>query len=433
MLDTLRSRFARAIAPTNGVAPSVAPRSETKGHGLSAGISFFSPDGTANIFHFDGRGPSSGALITRETAFAVAALCYAAIQYRADNIAEAPLRVAQLMDDGTHEFIPHELDRVLTEPSSDYDMAETLYLTVASLDLYARALWVKDDDRMDRLGQLMPFGGNEFTVARSDDRIYGKFDVTTQNGTKTRTPDEVVHFKYLSPYDRYEGVSPTDLALRHLNLGSDVENSVRRLFLNGMFPSVVISPDRDWAPSDDELAMFKDLIEQYQTGPANMGKPFVALGGSKVERVSFSLKDLVPDAIMDRLEATVCMAFGVAPVILGALAGLKNSPWSQMEEARRYTYEDTIIPLWGRLERAITRQLLRPIDPDPSRIIKFDTTRIAALQEDQSQRISDAQDATTWTLDERRRYAGQDPVDGEDGDWIEAASPRDSTTPTDED
>ncbi len=313
---------------------------EAKAAFLGTGIAFHGPTGTGKLIYSDGRENFDSPEVTRSTAFVVSAICYACIQWKADNIAEAPLRVARLLSDGSHEFVAHPLNELLQEPSEDYDMAETLWLTVASLEVFAKSLWVKDRNRVDQVGQLVPFNGQEYSVEADNGRIYGKYHLETSGPRKTRSPDEVVAFRYLSPYDRYDGVSPTDAAIRWLNLGSTVETSVRRLLLNGMFPSVVISPDKDWKPDKDEFDLFKQTITNYQTGPANSGKPFVALGGSKVTRVAFSLRDLLPDEIMDRVEASASMAYGIPPVVISALVGLKNSPWSQMREARRAAYDD---------------------------------------------------------------------------------------------
>ena len=424
MLDSIRRRVARALVPAESKAiPS-----------LGAGvIDFHGPNGTADLLYFNGMGSVDAKAVRRETAFVVSAMCYAATHYRASNLAEAPLRVARKLEDGSFEFVPHELDPLLADPSEDYDMGETVQLTVTSLDIFAQSLWLKADDRIGRLGRLVPFAGNEFSVEAGDGRIYGRYRVPALRGVRDSFgPDEVVHFKYLSPYDRYRGVSPTDAALGWLNLGSEVEASVRRLMQNGMFPSIVISPHQEWRPDEDEYERFKRNITQYHAGAANTGKPFVAMGGSKVERVAFSLRDLLPDEMLDRIEATVAMAFGVPPVVLGALVGLRNSPWSQMSEARRMAYDDTIVPLWRRLERVLTRQLLKPMGGDPSLCLRFDTADIPALQEDESARIADAAAATFWTLDERRQHTGQEPLGGELGEWIQATSNPEPSDPEEE-
>lgn len=409
MLENVRNRIALMLMSQ-----------EAKGVFLGTGIAFHGPSGTGKLIYSDGRENFDSPEVTRTTAFVVSAICYACIQWKADNIAEAPLRVARLLPDGSHEFVAHPLNQLLQEPSSDYDMAETLWLTVASLEVFARSLWVKDRNRIDQVGQLVPFNGREYTVEADNGRIYGKYNLTnTSKGPKSLTPEEVVAFKYLSPYDRYDGVSPTDAAIRWLNLGSTVETSVRRLLLNGMFPSVVISPDKDWKPDKDEFALFKQTITNYQTGPANAGKPLIALGGSKVARVAFSLRDLLPDEIMDRVEASAAMAYGIPPVVISALVGLKNSPWSQMKEARRAAYDDTLVPLWDRIARAVTRQLLRPVDSREDHVVLFDTSRITALADNQSAKIEDASSATWWTVDERRKHTGLEPLGGDRGAVVE--------------
>src|SRR5699024_7403398 len=102
----------------------------------------------------------------------------------------------------------------------------------------------------------------------------------------------------------------------------------------------------------------------------------------------------------------------VPAVVLQYLVGLKNSPWSQMEEARRVCYEDTIVSLWGKDERTLTRQLLREGDDDPTHYIRFDRSRIAALRADDTKRAAVvAQLSEIWTMDEGRIYTGQEPLD----------------------
>lgn len=407
MLERIRSRVAKLIAPP----------SESKGVTLS-GFDFYARD-MGHVVYFNGTGVGDERGLSRETAYAAAVIASAAIRYRATNVSEPPLRVYDRTDDGWELIEGHQLERVLGAPSDDYDMGETVWLTQASLDLDGKALWVKDADRMARTGRLMPFAGHEYSEEPADGRIYGRYRLRTMGGERKLTPEEVVAWRLLNVYDRYSPVSPTDVALSWLNLGASVKTAVRAMMQNGMFPSAVLSPHHEWHPDDDEYNKLKAEVERYHQGPANTGKPLIALGGMKAERMAFSLKDMLPDEILDRIEATVAMAYGVAPVILGALVGLKNSPWSQMQEARRYTYEDTIVPLWRATERVLTRQLLAPVDATPGRMIRFDTSEVAALQRDQAKDVTTAEQAKHWTIDERRIHTGQEPIGGERGQWIE--------------
>lgn len=406
MLERFRTKIARLIEPA-----------ETKAVTLT-GFDFVSR-GMGNVSYFGGAVPGDVEALLRETSYAAAVLSYAAIKYRATNVSEPPLRVYDRTEEGWEVVEDHALARLLEQPSPDYDMGQTLWLTQSSLDVDGRALWTKDADRMQRLGRLMPFMGREYTEEAGTDRIFGLYRLRTTRGELRLLPEQVVAWRFLNPADRYNPVSPTDVALSWLNLGASVKLAVRNAMLNGMFPGTIISPHHEWHPDPEEFERFKAEIERHHQGPKNAGKPLIALGGVKTERVAFSLKDMLPDEIMDRIEATVAMAYGIAPVILGALVGLRNSPWSQMSEARRFTYEDTIAPLWRMHEKALTSQLLLPVDATPGRMIRFDTSGIEALQRDQSRDITDADKAKHWTIDERRMLTGQKPIGGDRGAWIE--------------
>lgn len=346
--------------------------------------------------------------LTRQTAFAASLYCYAALRYRSQNIAEPPIVLIEKTPDGDQIIDSHPALELLADPSPDFDQGELLEMTTLAWDLDGMALWVMDEDAFGRAAAIQVLGGQEFTVEPSDGRMYGRFRLKVQSGRRVRGPDEVVFFRYPNPSDRWVGLSPTDVALSWLGLGAQVKASVKNLLRNAMFPSVVISTDPEWNPDDDTYERFKAHLEQFYTGERNTGKPFVNLGGGRVDRVSYTLRDLVPAEVLHRVEANVASAYGIAPVILGWQVGLENSPWSQMSEARQFTYEDTLIPLWARYGRALTRQM--GFDLGPSLRYGFDLRDVKALQEDEKEKAEIAEKLSNiWTRDELRVYTGQEP------------------------
>lgn len=399
----------------NGSKAAVAPPPETKS---LPQIDFAGPS-PGSWQYFNSIVPGEVERVSRETAYAAALYLYVAVKYRAENLAEPPLMVVEETEDGDEPVEGHPLAELLTEPSPDYDMGEVIELTQIWLDIDAAALWVKDLNLGGGLGRLTPFSGSEFDVKATPDRIYGRFELRTARGLRTYEPEDVVFFRTTNPYGRHKGLSPTDVVLATLNLGTRTNATIRSILENALFPSVVITTD---PMEKEEYERFQAMLNLYHAGPRNAGKPFVNFGGGRVDRVTFSLRDLVPGELLDRIEASVAAVFGIPPVVLSFLVGLKNSPWSQMEEARRYAYEDTLEPLWRKHAKRLTRQLLRPIDTNPKRRIVFDTSEIRALKVDESRRLQDAAAARHWTLNERRVWSGQAPLDDGDprGDWIEA-------------
>lgn len=413
-----------------GLFPDEPPAANGKGHAAPAAtpepvaevkavapapvVSFIPRDGNGNTIESPLylSGLADRAHVTTSTAYAAAAYCYVAMRYRAEKLAEAPLMVVEETDDGEEWLTDHELAGFLDAPSPDYDMGELVALTRMYRDLTGSAIWVKDRDRGLRVGRLVPFSGDEFTVRQKDGRIFGEFELSAiESGKRLRRPEDVIYFRELNPGDWWRGVAPVDVALSMLNLGQRVTATAKALLKNAVLPSLVIQADKDWNP--DEQA-FREWIEQIQAQAqfARKGEPLAMTGGGNVSVVSARLKDLVPDELMDRVEATVAAVFGVPAVVLQYLVGLKNSPWSQMEEARRMCYEDTIVSLWGKDERTLTRQLLREVDDDPTHYIRFDRSRIAALRADDTKRAAVvAQLSEIWTMDEGRIYTGQEPLD----------------------
>lgn len=383
---------------------------------------FFSPDGGRTFIDTAGE---SGM-----TMLAFVAYWYCASRWRATKLAEAPIIVVEEdQDTGMDSWIAdHELTPVLEEPSPDYDMGELLEITSHYLDNTGGCLWVMDRDNAGRIARLTPFSYNEFQPQRGPDRVFAEFIVQTMAGPKTKIADDVCFFRDnaggtgfsvggqgISSWGR--GRSRLDVAMTWLSLGDRAQKTVRSLLDNSVWPSAVISPDKEWDPDPKLYEQYKQDLRQY--GKRRQGEPFVALGGATFTQIAAKIKDLVPTEILDRVESVVAAVSGVPAIVLQFEVGLKNAPWSHMVQARRMAYEDTIAPNWRKMERVITRQMLRPSDDDPTHYLRFDKTDIDSLKRDQ---LESAQIAATMgdaaSLNERRATMGLEPSQDPKADEI---------------
>jgi HK97 family phage portal protein len=333
------------------------------------------------------------------------------------------LTVVQKTEDDAEVLENHRLAVILDSPSPDYDMGELQALTEAYRLIYGAALWLKQ--RESERGEVMryiPFSGDQFRTEAADGRIYGRFIIQTTRGELRVEPEDVVHFRDTNPNSWRTNLSKLDVALSTLDQGHQVNLTIRNFLRNAMFPGGVISPHQDWNPDEDEFQAYTNRVKAYHAGPGNSGEPLILTGGTTFSGTSLSLKDLLPGELLDRIEATTASVLGIPPVVLGWLVGLKNSPWSQMSEARRMTYEDTIEPRWGDIEKKMTRQLLTPQERAAGQFIRFDTRQVTALQTNDEERAKIAAGLRQeWTLNERRIYTGQEPLDDERGDEIDTA------------
>ena len=396
------------------------PSRQRKAAGDASGISWVGNPDTSRLRWLDFGAQPDADQLTRSIALASSAYCFTAVSYRWRTIAEPPLLVMRDTEDGPEVVDGHPFDVLLQEPSPDYDMGELQAITEAYRLITGAALWVRmRGSERGPVTRLVPYSGDQFTTEAADGRIFGRFHVDTTTGRRTYQPEDVVHFREINPNSWRSNLSMTDVALSQLNIGHQIIKTIKNFMLNAMFPGGVISPDPSWNPDEDEFQQYVNRIEAWHAGPSNSGKPLVALGGTTFTGTSLRLKDLLPDELLDRIEANVAAVYGIPPVVLGWLVGLKNSPWSQMEEARRMTYEDTIEPRWRDIEKTMTRQLLTPAERAADLSIRFDTDDIRALQADDAARAATAASMREeWTLDERRAYTGQEPFGDERGEQI---------------
>lgn len=426
------SLFRRFLA---GWRASGAPVPEQKQYPTS-GVSFIgSPDWSRLVSLMPGAVDRDADRLSRSTALVTSAYCWTAAQFRATRVGEAPLMVVRETDDGEEWLPAHRLAALLDQPRPDLEMGELLTRTQLYQDLTGAALWTVGQDLLRRPALLTPYSASEFTSEPAGPLIYGAYQVVNRAGGWDPVPREgVVHFRNTTnPYSWRATVSLVDVALQQLDLGHTVNRIVHRFLERAMFPGAVISPDKDWHPTPAEWELWKEAVEEWFGGPANAGAPLSLPGGTTATKVAAALTDLLPSAVLDRVEATVGSVFGVPPVVLGWLTGLQNSPWSQMEQARRQTYEDTIEPLWRAYERTLSRSLLLPEERARGELVRFDTRRVRALAEDDERKARTAAlMSIAWTVDELRVYTGQEPLaDGDErGDEI-PGMPSSSAPPPD--
>jgi len=364
---------------------------------------FFSPDGGRTMIDVND-GPATLAFI---------AYWYVAVRWRAQKIAEPPLMVVK-EDQGTgdDEWIPkHELVPILEEPSPDYDMGELLETTSHYLDNTGACLWVLDQDRIGRTARITPFSRHEFEPIQTTDRLFGSFRVQTANGPTEFSADSCVLFRDQQGSLLWnQSRSRLDVAMSWLKLGARAQQTVYDLLSNSVWPSAAIVTDKDWDPDPETYAAYKQDLQAYAKS-GNKGKPFVALGGGQFVPLQTSIKDLVPSEVLSRVESIVSAISGVPAIVLQFQIGMENAPWSQMGEARKMAYDDCITPAWRKIERVLTRQLLRPIDEDPTHFIRFDDSNVAALQSDQLVQVQIASlMGRAASLNERRSTMGLEPV-----------------------
>lgn len=353
-------------------------------------------------------------------AMAFAAYWYIATRWRAQKLGEAPLMVVEEdQEDGSEEWLAdHELAEILEMPNPDFDMSELIERTSRYLDDGAQAIWIIDRDNAKRIARLTPFSRDEFEVKRTADRLFGEFIVQTSQGKQTYPADRVVYFRDTIEGWNNEGKSRLDVAMSWLRLGERSRQTIRELLENAVWPSLVSVPDASWNPTPEMLELYKAELNSYGL-PGNKGKAIALVGGGNAIQLAARIRELVPEEVLDRVESVVAAVSGVPAIVLQFQIGLVNSPWSQMEQARRMAYDDVIVPAWRKMEGVLTRQLLRIDVEDRTQFVRFDRSNISALQINRLEASTIASMmGRQASLNERRVIMGLEPLDDEAADEV---------------
>jgi HK97 family phage portal protein len=346
--------------------------------------------------------------IARQTAYTCAAIAYICTHYRATKVKQAPLMVVEVTDAGEKWLPDHPLEPLLDRPNLDFTMRSLLEQTIVGLDNTGRYLWSKTRDRARRVRSLYGFDGDQFSSESSNTRLYASFDLDTlgTNGSDT-PPEDVVLFQNFRPNYPHRGLAPLEIALSYLNLSQEITARIKWMLRNAAAPGGIYSVDKDAHLTDPEFERLKFELHNNFTS-INTGKILIAEGGGKFDRPGYTLKELALGDLWREVEAIICACYGVPAAIVGVVVGLENSPWSHITTMEKSVMDNTIMPIWGDIEEILTLQLLREIDPDPRHIIRFDTSRIRALQNDDVTKAQvAANNARIWTLNQRLAYTGQ--------------------------
>lgn len=380
------------------------PRREAKAITMSADARLF--------FDMVGNVPSTK--LALGNAYRAYALAYACMQYRATKLIEPPLMVVRETEDGEEWLPDHPLSVLLDAPNPDMSLADLLETTSLYLDERGLCVWHKVKDRLGITRRLYPYPRDQVSIRSMNGLLFGQFTLQTDSGAQTVGPEDVVVFRRIDPRDPLGSLGPLQVALDHAGIGHDMRRAIQSVLQRQIRPGAVFSAEQGFG-TDSEFEMFKQRLGDYQ-GSWNAGKPLF-LEKVKLDLLQQGLKDLALGEVNSDVEAAVCQVFQVHPALIAAKIGLvEASAFSDtLEPAQSLFYDLCAIPTWTRLATTLTRSLLRDTDPDTTHLIRFDTSKVRALQADLTKRTTEAsQAASFWTVNEARLHTNQEPLDDSD-------------------
>lgn len=303
----------------------------------------------------------------------------------------APVRVYD--EDADDEEIPnHPLRRLIRQPNPV--MGEAAFWRTVAKRAAVAGFCVVEKER-DRLGRVIALNPLNSAWAKAIPLGLGRFaweyrvpGVSTVYALKA---EDAIAFRWTeapdgSPY----GVAPLGCLTRDVALIAKLQDFLGVLLarggvpLYGLIPDVLPGATLDQDQADELLAAFL----ARHGGIERAGIPLVLEGVKDVKRLGFDLDELAYTDLRDVSELDIAQAFGVPPTKAMIRVGLEHSDSRANAEVDDQTfYRDTVVPLWASFDDALTTGLLPDFETLPTAIsLQFDTSGVAALQEDRTQR-----------------------------------------------
>jgi len=345
------------------------------------------------------------------------------------NFLQAQLDIYRQVDDGKQEVVDnHPMIQLLNRPNDFYLDTHLWYATLLSYHLDGNAYWLKTRNGRGFGAPTQLWYEPHWSIKPhypDDGSKFIDYYERRVNGTMERIPVEnVIHFRNgLNPANPRYGLAPIKAALLNVFTDTEVNQWVAALCRNMAIPGVILNPTEMIGMSPEKAENIKQVWKR-KFGGDNRGEPLMLDFPAEVKTIGFNPSDMDFSAITIIAETRIAGALGVPAIVAGLYAGMESSTYNNLENLRKAAFEESLVPTWQTFAKHLTAQLLPDFERDEDinqLVVKFDTSEIRSLQENQGekeQRAIEALMAGVATLNETRAQFGYDPIDNGDYTYL---------------
>lgn len=339
---------------------------------------------------------------------------FSAINLIADAASSAKVRVYDESKDDT-ELPNHPLRSLLRTPNAYMSESEFYNAMVKIAAVTGFAVAEKERSTAGRPVALHPLRSDWLQPIPRDDNMTDWQYQPPGSQKETLLGEDVIVWTYQgSPKLDPTGISPLCAANREIGIETAMTDFTKAFFDSGGVPTTGLVLADDAELDQAEADTVRERFKQISYTP---WEPIILQTVKDVKRLGFDLNEMAYKDLRHLTATQICSAFRIHPLLIDLLVGLENAPWSEFKTARRSFYEDTISPLWSRLDGALTRSLLPDFESNENISLEFDTSEIPALQDDDTARwqlISNPGAMKIATRNELRAEVDLPPVSGGD-------------------
>lgn len=350
-----------------------------------------------------------------------ASVVTAPIQWVQRSLPEARLTVRSTARDGRiTERADHLMLALIQRPNSYYGDLSLWAGTVFSYLADGNAYWIKLRNGVGRPGELwwVPHWTMEPRASEDGSVFIERYEYRPGGGEVVRyDPADIVHFRHgIDPRNPRKGVSPIGGAIREIFMDLESSNFVASLLRNMGTPGMVISPKAGGVVPAEDVEATKAWVKQAFGGDRR-GEPLVMGAPTDVYPYGFNPQQMNMGEARDVAEERICALLGIPAAVVGFGAGLQSTKvGATMEELRKLAWQNGVLPVGRVFADELDRSLLPDFGNTAGLRSHWDTSEVAALQDDMvklSTRLNTAIGGGWAMVSEGREAMGWDVSDAD--------------------
>jgi len=315
---------------------------------------------------------------------------YVCIKKIAENIAGLPLKFYLGYGDNKKEVVSHPIADMIHRPNPFCTHRDLWIATTWSLLGAGSAYWALDQLSMDEKPvkgktQIWLLPSDKMRVIPDESKVDNKFikgyalKIDNRQDRKY-TPGEIVHFKSFNPEDPYYGLPPMTIAAQTIESDYYARDYNKRFFKNDASAGLMLSTDSNYDEVTD-----KRMKEQWLKNHRGYEKSHIMeilWAGLKPLPDLRKPRDIQYLGIIKLSREEIISLFGTPPAVVG-LFEYANYANAMMQKTE--FWQETLIPIMMHYETSMNEREI-PKWTDEELWMKFDTSAVSALQEDENKK-----------------------------------------------
>ena len=316
-------------------------------------------------------------------AYTASAIAYACIDRMAKDAAGVPLVYVSDPEDFQTEVGPDDkVRRWFERPAQGFTTRRLVGWTTMMRQLRGECFWLLDYRGGKQARGFIPWiDPRQWREKVSTDQGLWGWEYQTADDSATVPASDVLWIGQDNPGNPYRGVSPLKAAARAVGIDAMGDTLQQDMITRGGERGIVAEYEHPL--TDEQYNQLLTHLAARRPGGGQASRDFILEGGLKLGNPDFTKEDIDILAWQGAAKDKICHVYGMAPVLIGDddAAQFKSAP-----EAIKLYWQQTLVPLLKSYEDAWDRFFVETLQIPT--YVRFDLSKVAALQEDQQELAS---------------------------------------------